>query len=126
MTHTTTEPPLGGRKLFGRDPTLWLLALSAMITGVGTLNIDAFSPLTASLYVAAVNAVFWAVNAVTVRPIAPATFTYAAGAVIAILAHYGFSLDESQIGAVNAVLLTVLALITRATVNPVQTKISRA
>jgi hypothetical protein len=62
--------------------------------------------------------VFGVVNAIMVRPIAPAAFTALVGAAAALAAGFGFHLGDGVIAAINALVLTGLALLTRAQVTP--------
>ena len=113
-------------KLFDREPTLWLAALSSLIIVVGTFGLDLLNGQQAALLVVAINAVFGAINAYAVRPISPVAFTYAIGALVALVAAYGINLPIETVAAINAAVVPVLALLSRGQVSPEDTAISNA
>jgi uncharacterized protein (DUF697 family) len=101
-----------------REPTLYLQALAALL-GVGVaLGLPNLSGEQAALIVAACTAALGVVNALVVRPVAPAAFTSLVGAVAALAAGYGFELSAEVVGSVNALVLAALALLTRVQVTP--------
>lgn len=101
-----------------REPTL-LIAVAASVLGlVVTLGFSWLTAEQAAVIVALLNAGLGAWNALKVRPIAPAAFTYLVGAIAALAAAYGFDVAQQTVGAVNGVVLTVLALLTRVQVTP--------
>lgn len=104
-------------KVFGREPTLVLQFVSASLSLVVALGFGLTSA-QAALSVAAISAVFGVVNALAVRPIAPAAFTGLIGAVAALVAGFGFHLSDGLIAAVTGLVLTGLAFLTRAQVTP--------
>jgi uncharacterized membrane protein len=112
-------------KLFQREPTLWLAFINAVIVVIGTVGLKAIDQEQAGLFVVVTNAIFAAVNAFAVRPVSPVTFTYAIGAVVALVGSYGFTLPPETVGAVNLAVIPVLALLTRGQVTPAETAISR-
>ena len=113
-------------KILGRNPTLWLAVLNAAVVLIGTVGFHWLSGQQAALAVVAINAVAAALNAWTVRPIAPAAFTYAVGAILALASSYGFNLSAETMGALNALVVASLGLLTYGNVSPVETRISRA
>jgi hypothetical protein len=62
--------------------------------------------------------VFAAATAAVTRPIAPSAFTGLVAAVAALLAAYGLELGPEKVGALNAVVLAGLGLLTRGQVSP--------
>lgn len=112
-------------KIFGREPTLWISVVSSLILLVSTYGLDLLNPDQATLIVVAINALAAAVNAWTVRPISPTTFTYAVGAILAVATSYGLNFTPEQIVAVNATIVPVLALLARGQVSPAETVVSR-
>jgi hypothetical protein len=66
-----------------------------------------------------------AINAYAVRPISPVAFTYAIGAIVALVGSYGLTLTNEQVAGINAVVVPVLALLTRGQVTPAETAITR-
>lgn len=102
-----------------REPTLLLQAASAALALLVSFQFDQLTAEQAAVIVAVLSAVIGAVNAVAVRPIAPAAFTGLAGAAFALFAAYGFDVSQETVGAVQALVVTVLALVTRVQVTPV-------
>ena len=58
------------------------------------------------------------VNALAVRPVSPVAFTYLVGAGAALVAAYGVNVPQTAVGAINAAVLAVLALLLRGQVTP--------
>lgn len=106
-------------KLLGTEPTLILQTVAALLGLLVTFNLNGLSAEQAGLIVAAISAVFGVINAAAVRPVAPAAFTALVGALADLVAAYGFNVSPETIGAVNATVLAVLALIFRQQVTPV-------
>lgn len=113
-------------KIFGREPTLWIAVLNAVVILLGTFGFHLLTGEQAALVVVAINAVFGAINALAVRPISPVAFTYAVGAVVALAAAYGLNLSIETIAAINALVIPILAVVSRGQVSPQETAVSRA
>lgn len=113
-------------KLLGREPTLWISFIASLVLLLGTLGFNWLDGDQAVLVVAAINAVAAAINAYTVRPIAPAVFTYAVGALVSVFAAYGLEVTPDQLAMLNGVVVMGLGLLTRGQVAPEETKITRA
>lgn len=113
-------------KIFGRDPTLWIGVISSLIVLAGTAGFHWLTGVQAGLFVAAINAIAGAVNAWAVRPISPVAFTYAVGAIVALVGSYGLLLSESTVGALNLAVIAILGLLSRGQVSPQDTPISKA
>lgn len=113
-------------KIFGREPTLWLAAISATIIVLGTFGFHLLSGQQASLVVVAINAVFAAINAYAVKPISPVAFTYAVGSLVAVAGAYGLNLSIETVAAINAGVVPFLALASRGQVSPQETSVSHA
>jgi hypothetical protein len=111
-------------KIFGREPTLWLAVISSLIVLAGTFGLHLLSGQQAGLLVAAINAIAGAITAYAVRPISPAAFTYAIGAIVALAASYGLNVTAEQGAMLNGVVIPVLALLTRGQVSPEDTPVS--
>lgn len=105
-------------KLFGREPTLYIQALSAMLGVFVTFGVDGLSATQAAAIVAVLSAVLAAVNAAMVRPVAPAAFTGLVTAVAVLVAAYGLEVSQETVGAVQVAVVGVLALLTRNQVTP--------
>ncbi len=103
-----------------REPTLIIGTVGAALSLLVTLGFDWLNAEQAALIVTALNAALGVANAIAVRPIAPAAFTYAVGAVASLAAAYGFEVGQETVGAVNGLVLAVLMLLTRGQVTPVR------
>jgi hypothetical protein len=106
-------------KIFGREPTLVLQSLSALLAVFVAVGLPNLSAEQAALIIAALTAVLGVVNALLVRPVAPAAFIGLVGAVAALLAGYGLDVSQAVVGAISAAVVSVLALLTRVQVTPV-------
>src|SRR4051812_41181709 len=113
-------------KLFGREPTLWLSVIYAIVTVAGTFGLLHFSGNQAALTNAALAALFGAINAWAVRPISPVAFTYAIGALVALAASYGLNVPDTTLAAINGIVVPLLALLSRGQVSPEETAVSNA
>lgn len=105
-------------KIFGREPTLVLQSVSALLTVFVAFGIPGLSAEQAALVIAALTAVIGVINAVAVRPIAPAAFVGLVGAVAALLAAYGLEASQEVVGSVSAAVVAALALFLRGQVTP--------
>lgn len=103
-----------------REPTLLIQAFSAALSIVVALGFKSLSAEQAALIIAFITAVFAVVNAIVVRPIAPAAFIGFVGASVALLAGYGYEVSQEMIGAINTAVVAFLALATRGQVTPVR------
>ena len=117
---------MSGMRILGREPTLWISFVASLVLLLGTLGFNWLDGDQAVLIVAAINAIAGAINAYTVRPIAPAVFTYAVAALVAVFAAYGLEVTPEQLAMLNGVVIMGLGLITRGAVAPQETKISHA
>lgn len=112
-------------RIFGREPTLWLAGIYAVLTVLGTTGLAHFSGTQANLTNAAIAAIVGAVNAYAVRPISPVSFTYALAALVQLAAAYGILIPEATLTAINGLVVPALALLSRGQVSPADTAISR-
>ena len=113
-------------KLFGREPTLYIAFFASLILLFGTLGFRWLDGDQAALVVVAINAIAAGINAYTVRPISPAVFTYAVGAIVAVFATYGLSVSPETLAMLNGLVIMGLGLLTRGQVAPQETAVSRA
>lgn len=111
-------------KILGRSPTLVIGVVVAAISFAGTLSFRLLSPDQAGLWIAVVNAIAGAVVAYTVRPIAPAAFTYLVGAIVALGAAYGLNLTAETVNGINGLVIPLLSLLTYGNVSPIETAVS--
>lgn len=105
-------------KIFGREPTLVIQAISALLGVIVTFGIDGLSAIQAAAVVAVLTAVTTAINAAAVRPVAPAAFTGLVTALAVLVAAYGLNVSQETVGAVQVAVVGVLALLTRNQVTP--------
>lgn len=106
-------------KIFGREPTVILQAVSALLTVLVSFGFASLTAEQSTLIVAFLTALLGVVNAVLTRPIAPAAFVAFVGAGAALLSGYGLSFTQEQIGSVTVAVVVVLTLLTRLQVTPV-------
>jgi len=106
-------------KIFGREPTLVLQTVSALLAVFVAVGIPNLSAEQAGMIIAVLAAGIGVANAFLVRPLAPAAFTGFITAGAALLAAYGLDVSQPVVGAISAAVVTVLALVTRNQVTPV-------
>jgi uncharacterized membrane protein len=97
-----------------KEPTLLLQALSAVLALVVGFGLDWLTGEQAALIMAAVGAVIGTFNALMVRPVTPAVFTGLISAVAALVTGYGLNLGQEHVGAVQAAVVAIMALVLRA------------
>lgn len=95
-------------KIFGREPTLIIAFIGAVLTWLAGLNLDWINAGQAAAITTAITGV---VIAVTTRPIAPGLFVAAFGAVASLFAEYGTSWSEATVTSVGAIILAGFALL---------------
>jgi hypothetical protein len=106
-------------KIFGREPTLYIALITALISwGVG-FGWEGLTAENAAWISAVINAVAAAAASFLTRPIAPQLFTYGMTTIFGLLASYGLSFSQEMVSSTQFVLLTLLALVTRGEVSPV-------
>jgi len=105
-------------RILGREPSLIIATIGSALSVLVGFHFDWLTGEQAALIVAALNAVLGVVNALAVRPIAPAAFTYLVAAAGALLAGYGLHLSQEMVGAIDGLVLSVLMLLTRGQVTP--------
>lgn len=113
-------------KIFGREPTLYIAVLNAVVMFLSTIGLHLLTGKEGALIVIAINGVFACFTAWAVRPISPAIFTYAVGAILAVFSAYGLAIPIETAAMLNALVITVLALVTRGQVSPQDTAVSKA
>jgi hypothetical protein len=105
-------------KIFGREPTLLIATAGSALSILVGFKFDWLDARQAALIVLVLNAILGVANAVAVRPIAPAAFTYLVGAVAALCAAYGLDVGQEMVGSINGLVLSVLMFLTRGQVTP--------
>lgn len=108
----------GSWTIFGREPALVVGLIGAGLSVLAALGLDGLSAQQVTLIVAALGAVTGAVTAALTRPVAPGAFTAVVAAAAALAAGYGLEVSGEVVGAVNALVIAGLALITRGEVSP--------
>ena len=105
-------------KILGREPTLYIAAVAAVLPLLATFGFGWLTGEQANLWGAAIYALAGAATAYFVRPIAPAAFTYAIQAVVALLQGYAIPVTEEQLALLQSAAIPFLALLTREQVSP--------
>lgn len=105
-------------KLFGREPSLWISAIGSGLSLIAGFGVGWLTPVQAALVIVLLNAILGVINALHVRPVAPAAFTYLVASVASLVAAYGVDVSQPVVGAVNASVLAFLALLLRGNVTP--------
>lgn len=100
------------------EPTLILQSISALLAFGVTFGLDWLTTDQAGLIVALIAAVFGVVNALHVRPIAPAVFQTLITAGAALLTAYGLRFSPEMVGAFQVLVTAVVAMLTRVQVTP--------
>lgn len=112
-------------KILGRQPALWIAALNALLTILGTVGLHWFTQENAGAFVAVVNLASAAAIAYTTRPVRPSAFTALISGLVALLVSYGIHLPDQFLATINVAVFPFLALITSGDVSPVTTAISQ-
>ncbi len=105
-------------RIAGREPTLVIGVIASALSLLVGFGFDWLTAEQAALVVVVLNAVLGVVNAISVRPIAPAAFTYLVGAVATLAAAYGLNVGQEVVGAINGLVLSILMFLTRGQVTP--------
>jgi hypothetical protein len=100
-------------KLFGREPTLVIQSISALLAVFVAVGIPNLSAEQAGLIIAVLTASLGVFNALLVRPVSPAAFTGFVAAGAALLTSYGLELSQEVVGSVSAAVVVLLALFVR-------------
>ena len=105
--------------IFGREPSAIIGVIGAVLAFLVTYNIDGLSELQAAAIMGVLVTLVAVVNALFVRPIAPAVFSGLVAAGAGLAAAYGFTFTPEQIATFDAIVLAVLSLAsTRPQVSP--------
>jgi hypothetical protein len=106
---------------FRREPTLIISTIATVLALVAGFNLDFLSTEQAGLIVAVLTAGLGIWNALKVRPVAPAAFSYGIATAAALLSTYGLSLSQEMVGLITAAVLSVISLLLRGNVSPTAT-----
>ncbi|MER7126732.1 hypothetical protein [Micrococcus luteus] len=105
-------------KIFGREPVVWLGAISAVLAVLVTIPAVGLTADAASWIMMIVSGVFAGVEAVMTRPFMVTALTGAVRTVLTGLVFFGLPLGEETSGAIVAALNMVLALVLANSVTP--------
>jgi hypothetical protein len=111
---------MSGTRIFGREPTLWLQAISAGLSVFVAIGIPGTS-MTAdqqAAVIAFISALIGVLNALAVRPWAPGLFAGLVGAGAALAARFGFEASPELVAALQGALVVTLGLVARNQVTP--------
>lgn len=103
---------------FRLEPTLILQAISALLAFLVTFALPGLNAEQAGLITAAVAAIIGVVNAFHVRPVAPAVFQTLITTGAALLTAYGLHFSAEAVGALQVLVIAVVAMLTRQAVSP--------
>ncbi len=106
-------------KIFGREPALWVAAISAILSVAVTFNVPGLTLNQSAAIVSVLTAGAGVVTAIKTRPVAVPVFTGLVGSVVILAATYGFNAPPEAVGAIQAAVTTVLFLIARGHITPV-------
>lgn len=93
-------------RIWGREPALWLGLIGALFTVGAALELPW---LTAGQAAAIAGALSALLIALTTRPVAPALFTAALVAVVAMFAEYGLTVSDEAVGSLAGLILAGFA-----------------
>lgn len=94
-------------KIFGKEPTLWISLIGAVLTWLAGFQFDW---LTTGQAVAITSALTGVMIAVTTRPVAPGLFVAAVGSLAALFGEYGLHWSEAAVTGMGAIILAAFAL----------------
>jgi len=103
------------KNLFGREPALWVTAVTAVLAMLGSLGLDVLTPGAAFAIAGVANAI---IIAATTRPVGPPLFTGIFTAVVALLAQYGLDLSDQFVASVSTAIVALFALLARMQISP--------
>jgi hypothetical protein len=105
-------------KILGRDPSLYIAALAAIL-GVGvSLGLPGLDAHQAAAIMAVITAGGGAWTAVHTRPIAPSLFTGVLGAGALLLAAYTIDIPQATLAAVQVAVSSLVGILTWQSVSP--------
>lgn len=100
------------------EPTLVIQTVSAALTFLVTFGLDFLTAQQAGAITAVLAALFGVWNALKVRPVAPAAFTTLVTVGAALLTTYGLDFSQERIGALQVLVVALVAFLTRVQVSP--------
>lgn len=112
-------PLFGEGKILGREPTLWIGAITAVVNFLVGFQLDGLSPVQAawiSSFVSAAGALFVALQT---RPIAPNVFSYVISVAAGLMGAYGLNMSQEMVTSVQGLVLMLFVLVSRGQVSPI-------
>jgi Na+-transporting methylmalonyl-CoA/oxaloacetate decarboxylase beta subunit len=98
-------------KIFGRDPSLIVTLVGAVLSYLVMLQLDGLSDLQAAAIMGVLTALVGVLNGVMVRPFNPALFNGLIAAAAGVLVAYGFEVTPEQVNALQAIAVAALGLL---------------
>lgn len=108
------------KPILGREPVVILNAVQAVLLVGVAAGLPHITDAAVPLIVAALGAGLGAVQAVYVRPVAPAAFTAVVTTLAPLLAYYGVGVPPELVVALNGAIVAVMTLVVRHEVSPKQ------
>jgi len=105
-------------RIFGREPVVWLGAISAVLAVVVTIPDVGFTAEAAGWVMVIVSGVFTAAEAIMTRPLVVTALTGAVRTVLTGAVYFGLPLSEETSGALVAAMNLVLMLVLAQSVTP--------
>ncbi len=110
----------GEGKIFGREPTLWVAAATAIINFIVGFQLDALSPEQGAWIATVINALGAIYVAFQARPVAPNVFSYAISSVAGLLGAYGLDMSQEMVTSTQGLVLMLFVLVSRGQVSPIE------
>jgi hypothetical protein len=118
----TTPVPTGtsGLKIFGRDPVMWLAAIQSILAIAVTIPVvnEWVTPVLVAWLLTGTSAAFAALEAWSVRPVAPAMLSGAVRTTLTAAVLFGLPIPESTQAAVVAGVTMLFGFLTANGVTP--------
>jgi len=105
-------------KLFGREPTVWISTLAAVLTLAVGFGVPGFDDGLVAAITAFLTAAAALATAFFVQPVAPALFAGVVATGATLLAAFGLDLSQEKVAVVTAAVVAIYGLLTRAQVTP--------
>lgn len=105
--------------IFRREPTAIIAVVQGILAVVVTFGFENLTAEQAAAITSVLSLLAAAANAWAVRPVTPAVFVQLVGGVTALLVAYGLNVAPETVGALQALVVAVVALQARGQVTPV-------
>lgn len=97
-------------KIFGREPTLYVTLIGAVLSYLVMLGINGLSDLQAAAIMGVLTTIVGVLNGVLVRPFNPALFNGLIAALAGVVVAYGFNMTPDQVAGMQAIVVAAGAL----------------